>query len=65
MSAVCYFLIYVFEALISLMYFSEKFATKTKHIVIKNSYLVSNSMYSQSDGNKGGRDNHADSILDR
>lgn len=29
MSAVCYFLIYVFETLISLMYFSEKFTTKT------------------------------------
>ncbi|MBQ8539238.1 MAG: GHKL domain-containing protein [Ruminococcus sp.] len=29
MSAVCYFLTYVFEALISLMYFSEKFTTKT------------------------------------
>ena len=29
MSAVCYFLTYVFETLISLMYFSEKFTTKT------------------------------------
>lgn len=28
MSAICYFLTYVFEALISLMYFSEKFTTK-------------------------------------
>ena len=29
MSAVCYFLTYIFETLISLMYFSEKFTTKT------------------------------------
>ena len=36
MSAVCYFLTYIFETLISLMYFSEKFATKTnkKFLVI-------------------------------
>ncbi len=29
MSAVCYFLIYIFETLISMMYFSEKFSYKT------------------------------------
>lgn len=36
MSAVCYFLTYIFEALISLMYFSEKFTNKTnkKFLVI-------------------------------
>ncbi len=36
MSTVCYFLTYIFEALISLMYFSEKFTNKTnkKFLVI-------------------------------
>lgn len=34
MSAVCYFLTYVFETLISLMYFSEKFTTKANKKIL-------------------------------